>query len=76
MKEKMLEQRGILKGALVKQLKARVPKGGIPAWRQIQAKDKVGYMDILTLVQEYGREEVERLASDIEKMRADGRRKQ
>ena len=76
MKTKILSQRGVLKESLIKQLKMQVPKGGIPAWRQIQAKDNLGWDDFGKLIQEYGEDEIERVFGDIEKLKADGRRKQ
>jgi hypothetical protein len=76
MKAGLLKQRGRLKEALVKQLKLQVPKGGIPAHRQIEALDNLGLMDMMKLRQEYGDDALNNLIFNIEKLRADGRRTQ
>ena len=73
MKEKMLEDRGKLKSALVEQVKKETKQTGIPAWRQVQAKDNLGLMDMMKLRNEYGDEALNELFGNIEKLRADGR---
>lgn len=76
MRDGVLAQRDALKGALVKQLKMQVPKGGIPAWRKIQAMDNLGIMDFMKLRNEYGDKAIDELFGDIYALKADGRRKQ
>jgi hypothetical protein len=74
MKKGILAQRSRVKEALVGQLKMQVPKVGIPAWRQIQAKDNIHPTDLIGLIKEFGQDAVEKMFGDIEKLRADGRR--
>jgi len=74
MREKLVEQRGVFKSALVTQLKSQVPKAGPSSMEQIWALDTLGIMDMMQIRNEYGDAALNELIGSIEKLRADGRR--
>ncbi|MCJ7828240.1 MAG: hypothetical protein MUP81_00670 [Dehalococcoidia bacterium] len=75
-KDKIIQQRTDFKDALVRQLKTEVPTMKIPAAQKEWADENMGWEDWPDLINEFGREAVNRLRAEIYQSKFDKRRRE
>lgn len=74
MKEKIIQQRTEFKDALVRQLKSEVPSMKVPAELKEWAVENLGWEDLGDLVNEFGKDAVNKLLFETYKSKFDKRR--